>query len=102
MDTQLEARVTAAADLQRERAKIGDSLPDISLGILSEELARSRALEELLAGWASIIWGSNSNAITDQEIEALRAPHSRAQVQVEQAWKDVVQLAAESLTWRNA
>merc|ERR1712187_870606 len=56
----------------------------------------------LLAGWNAQIWGTQaSDASTSSDsLEALRAPHARAIILVEQAWKEVVQLAAESLGWR--
>lgn len=105
IEQQLDARVTAVASVQQERECSESSRPALGFACLAEELARTKALEELCAALHGNVWGSNAAEHLSGDrprVVALRAAHERALVLVEQAWRESVQLSAEVMGQKDA
>lgn len=74
----------------------GDPM-DVAGACLASERLRRRQLEELLAGLKAALWGPDAkDLVKDGHAAEVRKIISRAGGHAEQAWKDMVQLAAEA------
>merc|ERR1719161_483729 len=75
------------------------SQPVLLKACQKRETARLAAIEELCAAWHGVIWGPSSKDFSKdpQKVEELRAALKVGASFVERAWRDSVQLAADSL-----
>lgn len=97
--------VEALLQVRAESAKAaldtkGDShKPEVASACLSCEQARNRQLEELSAGLHMAVWGGQSAKLATEpmKVGALRKMHSRAIAVTDQAWREMIQMAAEEL-----
>ncbi|CAJ1374362.1 unnamed protein product [Effrenium voratum] len=95
----LATRAEAATARRAAQEELRQQPPKAAKACLQSEKDRGRALEELMAGWHSAIWGPKAKELAADPgaLSALRALHARAGGQLQQAWKETVQLAAECL-----
>lgn len=95
----IEARAVTAARVCSERESICYSQPVLLKACQKRETARLAAIEELCAAWHGVIWGPSSKDFSKdpQKVEELRAALKVGASFVERAWRDSVQLAADSL-----
>ncbi|CAE8649661.1 unnamed protein product, partial [Polarella glacialis] len=91
----LKEALATAADID----KLALQQPAAVAACLQAEKDRTRLLEELLAGWHAAIWGPHHEALVRnaERLSKAKALQGRAQGVVNQAWKETVQLAAETL-----
>jgi len=92
------AEELAALDAARGE-ELGGRRPEVAAACLEAERRRGRQVEELLVAWHAAVWGPGAEALaSDPALLALtRGLHMRAGSLVEQAWRESVQLAAETL-----
>eukprot|EP00931_Biecheleriopsis_adriatica_P087461 TRINITY_DN61926_c0_g1_i1.p1 TRINITY_DN61926_c0_g1~~TRINITY_DN61926_c0_g1_i1.p1 ORF type:complete len:693 (+),score=222.23 TRINITY_DN61926_c0_g1_i1:345-2423(+) len=95
----LTSRAKTAAAKDAARQHLAQQQPKAEAACLQSEKERSRLLEELLAGWQAAVWGPDAEALPRnvELLAKLKAAHVRAGGIVQQAWKETVQMAAQSL-----
>jgi len=95
----LAARAEEVAVLVTAQERLETQGPAVEAACLVAERARARFLEELLAGWHAAVWGPGGDGLARDpgRLAALRLLHGRAGAVVEHAWRETVQLAAETL-----
>ncbi|CAE7526421.1 unnamed protein product [Symbiodinium necroappetens] len=95
----LATRAEATAARFAAHDYLAEQQPKAAEMCLQSEKERGRALEELLAGWHAEVWGPDAKELAKdaQMVMKLKSLHARAAAALHQAWKETVQLAAESL-----
>ncbi|CAE7533759.1 unnamed protein product [Symbiodinium natans] len=95
----LASRVEATAARCAAHDYLKEQQPRAAQMCLQSEKERGCALEELLAGWHAEVWGPEAKELAKdaQMVGKLKSLHGRAASLLHQAWKETVQLAAESL-----
>jgi len=95
----LATRAEATAARFAAHDYLAEQQPKAAEMCLQSEKERGRALEELLAGWHTDVWGPEAKELAKdtQTVMKLKSLHARAAAVLHQAWKETVQLAAESL-----
>lgn len=95
----IEARAVAASTACRERESISNTQIGLFKACQAREAARLAAIEELCACWHGVVWGPDSKSLQSnlQKLEELRGALKHGAGLVERAWRDSVQLAADSL-----
>lgn len=95
----LAARAQEAIAVSAKNKQLQDSPSAVSKACLDAEKQRRRQLESLVAGFNAAIWGDGGPALAQdpQRSAAARTLLARAIGLVEQAWREAVQLAADSL-----
>ncbi|CAE7501679.1 unnamed protein product [Symbiodinium sp. CCMP2592] len=95
----LATRAEATAARFAAHDYLAEQQPKAAEMCLQSEKERGRALEELLAGWHTEVWGPEAKELAKdtQMVMKLKSLHARAAAVLHQAWKETVQLAAESL-----
>lgn len=99
IDALLSTRIQEAAALGTGGGVLDSGQLDVALACLTAERLRRRQLEELLAGLKAATWGPDAQALARDptELAGIRKIIARAGGMIELAWKDMVQLAAETL-----
>eukprot|EP00747_Dinoflagellata_sp_TGD_P213140 gnl/TRDRNA2_/TRDRNA2_86135_c0_seq2.p1 gnl/TRDRNA2_/TRDRNA2_86135_c0~~gnl/TRDRNA2_/TRDRNA2_86135_c0_seq2.p1 ORF type:complete len:616 (-),score=148.39 gnl/TRDRNA2_/TRDRNA2_86135_c0_seq2:85-1932(-) len=100
----LASRTQKAAALAKGMTELGSRLPAVAAACLASERLRRRFLEELLNGFHAAIWGPENEKLmrNPKRVAACREHITRAGQLVEQAWREMVQLAADTLDDKNA
>lgn len=95
----LGARTQQALEMVGGRANLIASWPAVADTCLRSEQMRGRQLEELLAGMHAAIYGEEAYDIARDpaRLQGLRVFNSKASKLVDLAWREMVQLAAETL-----
>jgi hypothetical protein len=95
----IRQRLQEAETFGQECTGLNDRSSTLQQAYLQAERLRRRGLEELIAGVHAATWGPESDALVEDPaaLATIRALLVRVSTLLEQAWKEAVQLAAETL-----
>mmetsp|Transcript_148044 Transcript_148044/g.369037 ORF Transcript_148044/g.369037 Transcript_148044/m.369037 type:complete len:697 (+) Transcript_148044:106-2196(+) len=95
----LAARRQKVAGFEQAQSELGSQREAVASACLRNEVLRRRRLEEVLSGLHAAAWGPGADALVRDvdRLAAARGTISRAGGLVEHSWREMVQLAAETL-----